>query len=72
MIKLTNNNNGVLKLALKTKFTQVFYQYLFQGTKICEAFDLALQSVEFIENENEANLFVLLKSDDDKAYWDFR
>ena len=38
-------------------FTETFYQHIFQGKSVCDAFDTAKSAVEFRFKENESEMF---------------
>ena len=48
------------------KFTNIFYQEVFNGTEICTAFAVAKHGVGFQITKKEAELFILLLSEPNK------
>ena len=41
-------------------FTKAFYKEIFEGQKVCEAFNQAKESVKFHNSEGESRIFQLL------------
>lgn len=47
-------------------FTKTFYELIFTGTTICDAFKQAKRVVEFLHNEGEAGMFIMLLQEEMK------
>jgi hypothetical protein len=41
-------------------YIKTFYELIFTGTTICDAFEQAKHAVEFMHNEGEAGMFIML------------
>lgn len=48
-------------------FTKTFYELVFTGTTICNAFNQAKRVVEFLHNAGDAGMFILLMQEEMKV-----